>query len=230
MSSPRSSTSWTRSRRACRQGDRRRSKKRCESEWERPRQSVHAAPSSPDEAIAAPNCSLVFAGADELPAHIKAETTRIIRVEYFNNHPRRAVEHHEIAEVERRTRLLAVVTSAILSSILAMSVQSESVDQVPILFTIPQWLWGGLSIFLIRSSFGTTQDRHVEELIALTGDYRVARAAFDEAVKCRPGRIVTLRQKTRLLADSSSNELAPVLSARSRATTLPQAPDQLDSR
>jgi hypothetical protein len=43
---------------------------------------------------------------------------------------------------------------------------------------------------------------HVEELIALTGDYRVARAAYDEAVKRRPGRIVTLRQKTRLLADS----------------------------
>lgn len=46
------------------------------------------------------------------------------------------------------------------------------------------------------------EDRHVEELIALTGDYRVARAAFDEAVKRRPGRIITLRQKTRLLADS----------------------------
>jgi hypothetical protein len=45
-------------------------------------------------------------------------------------------------------------------------------------------------------------DSHVEELIALTGDYRVARAAYEEAVKCRPGRIVTLRQKTRLLADS----------------------------
>ena len=29
-------------------------------------------------------------------------------------------------------------------------------------------------------------DSHVEELIALTGDYRVARATFDEAVK-RPG-------------------------------------------
>jgi hypothetical protein len=28
------------------------------------------------------------------------------------------------------------------------------------------------------------------------------RAAFDEAVKRRPGRIVTLRQKTRVLADS----------------------------
>ena len=46
------------------------------------------------------------------------------------------------------------------------------------------------------------EDRLVEELIALTGDYRVARAAFDEAVRNRPGRIVTLRQKTRLLADS----------------------------
>ena len=45
-------------------------------------------------------------------------------------------------------------------------------------------------------------DSHVEELIALIGDYRVARAAFDEAIKERPGRIVTLRQKTRLLADS----------------------------
>jgi hypothetical protein len=39
------------------------------------------------------------------------------------------------------------------------------------------------------------EDRHVEELIALTGDYRVAKAAFDEAVKQRPGRIVTLRKK-----------------------------------
>ena len=45
-------------------------------------------------------------------------------------------------------------------------------------------------------------DSYVEELIALTGDYRVARVAFEEAIKRRPGRIVTLRQKTRLLADS----------------------------
>jgi hypothetical protein len=29
-------------------------------------------------------------------------------------------------------------------------------------------------------------DTHVEELVALAGDYRVARAAFDEAVKRRP--------------------------------------------
>ena len=29
---------------------------------------------------------------------------------------------------------------------------------------------------------------HVEELIALTADYRVARAAYEEAIKRRPGR------------------------------------------
>ena len=45
-------------------------------------------------------------------------------------------------------------------------------------------------------------DLHVEELIALTGDFRVAKAAFDQAVKTRPGRIITLRQKARLLDDS----------------------------
>jgi hypothetical protein len=32
-------------------------------------------------------------------------------------------------------------------------------------------------------------DSHIEELIVLTGDYRVARAAFEEAIKRRPGRI-----------------------------------------
>jgi len=45
-------------------------------------------------------------------------------------------------------------------------------------------------------------DKSVDELIALVGDYRVARAAFEEAVRRRPGRIITLRQKARLLADS----------------------------
>ena len=46
------------------------------------------------------------------------------------------------------------------------------------------------------------RDTHVEELIAVVGDHFVARAAFDEAVRRRPGKLVTLRQKTRLLADS----------------------------
>ena len=53
-------------------------------------------------------------------------------------------------------------------------------------------------------------DSHVEELIALTGDYRVARAAFEEAVKRRPGRIVTLRQKTRMLADSRRKQMTRI--------------------
>ena len=44
---------------------------------------------------------------------------------------------------------------------------------------------------------------HVEELIALTGDYRVARAAYEEAVKQRPGRIVTLRHRAPTEADAS---------------------------
>jgi NAD(P)-dependent dehydrogenase (short-subunit alcohol dehydrogenase family) len=51
---------------------------------------------------------------------------------------------------------------------------------------MPKWQWDILTIF--RTEW------NVEELIALIGDYRVARAAFDEAVKRRPGRIVTLRQ------------------------------------
>jgi hypothetical protein len=46
------------------------------------------------------------------------------------------------------------------------------------------------------------RDSHVEELVALVGDHAVARVAFNEAVRRRPGRIVTLRQRARLLADS----------------------------
>jgi hypothetical protein len=45
------------------------------------------------------------------------------------------------------------------------------------------------------------RDNHVEELVALVGDHAVARADFAEAAMRRPGKIVTLRQKTRLLAD-----------------------------
>lgn len=45
-------------------------------------------------------------------------------------------------------------------------------------------------------------DCHVEQLIALVGDHAVAQAAFAEAVRRRPGRIVTLRQKARVLANS----------------------------
>jgi hypothetical protein len=46
------------------------------------------------------------------------------------------------------------------------------------------------------------KDNHIEEVIALASDYATARSAYEEAIKRRPGRIVTLRQKTRVLAGS----------------------------
>jgi hypothetical protein len=58
-------------------------------------------------------------------------------------------------------------------------------------------------------------DTHIEELIALVGDHRVAMAAFTETVKRRPGRIVTLRQKTRVIADSRQHgQTLPTLQER----------------
>ena len=45
-------------------------------------------------------------------------------------------------------------------------------------------------------------DTHVEELIALLADHAVARSAFAEAVRRRPGKVIILRQKSRVLADS----------------------------
>jgi len=46
------------------------------------------------------------------------------------------------------------------------------------------------------------RDAHVEELIALVADHAVARAAFAEAVRRRPGKLIMLRQKSRVLVDS----------------------------
>ena len=48
---------------------------------------------------------------------------------------------------------------------------------------------------------------HLEEagyevVVAPTINYGVARAAYEEAIRRRPGRIITLRQKTRVLAES----------------------------
>lgn len=45
-------------------------------------------------------------------------------------------------------------------------------------------------------------DAQVEELIALLADHAAACAAFAAAVKRRPGRVIVLRQKSRVLADS----------------------------
>ena len=82
----------------------------------------------------------------------------------------------------------------------------ESVDVVPISFSYSTMATGRQFDLPYMVEQWDDSDSHVEELIALTGDYRVARAAYEEAVKQRPGRIVTLRQKTRLLADSRSSK------------------------
>jgi hypothetical protein len=58
--------------------------------------------------------------------------------------------------------------------------------------------------YMVEQWDGT--DSHVEELIALTGDYRVARTAYEEAVKGRPGRIVTASAFT---AERSPAERGP---------------------
>ena len=45
-------------------------------------------------------------------------------------------------------------------------------------------------------------DRHIEEVIALTSDFASARGAYNEAVKRRPGKLITLRQKARVIKKS----------------------------
>jgi hypothetical protein len=45
----------------------------------------------------------------------------------------------------------------------------------------------------------------VDELIALVGDHAVARAAFEEAIRRRPGKTITLRQKARVLAQNKGS-------------------------
>jgi hypothetical protein len=45
-------------------------------------------------------------------------------------------------------------------------------------------------------------DRHIEEVIALVSDYATARSAYHEAVRRRPGKLITLRQKARVIQKS----------------------------
>jgi hypothetical protein len=45
-------------------------------------------------------------------------------------------------------------------------------------------------------------DRHIEEVIALTADFGSACGVYEEAVKRRPGKLITLRQKARVIKKS----------------------------
>jgi len=56
--------------------------------------------------------------------------------------------------------------------------------------------------FAYRLEMWDGHDARVEELIALVRDHAVARAAFAEAVQRRPGKVIILRQRSRVLADS----------------------------
>jgi hypothetical protein len=58
---------------------------------------------------------------------------------------------------------------------------------------------------LIASTFGTTRTGHIEEIIALTSDYATAKSAYEEAVKRRPGRFITLREKARVIHSTRRN-------------------------
>lgn len=45
-------------------------------------------------------------------------------------------------------------------------------------------------------------DRRIEEVIALASDCASACGAYDEAVRRRPGKLITLRQKARVIKQS----------------------------
>jgi hypothetical protein len=49
------------------------------------------------------------------------------------------------------------------------------------------------------------KDSHIEEIIALTSDYATAKSAYEEAVKRRPGRFITLREKARVIHSTRRN-------------------------
>jgi hypothetical protein len=49
------------------------------------------------------------------------------------------------------------------------------------------------------------KDRHIEEVIALAADYATAKSAYKEAVKRRPGKLITLRQKARVIQSRRKN-------------------------
>ena len=107
--------------------------------------------------------------------------------------------HHRFPLQEPRSPGVPPVAGASLDSVPNFS---GNLDFVPCLFTLAIMAAGHHFDLPYSVELWDEADTRVEELIALTGDYNVARAAYQEAIKRRPGRIVTLRQKTRVLADS----------------------------
>lgn len=63
----------------------------------------------------------------------------------------------------------------------------------------------GLSTLSLRVEQWDERDAVVEEVLALCSNAIVARGAFEAAVKLRPGRIIILRQRAHVVADSRGN-------------------------
>jgi hypothetical protein len=61
---------------------------------------------------------------------------------------------------------------------------------------------GGEQNLPFRIELWDDADRHIEEVIALASDFASACGAYDEAVKRRPGKLITLRQKARVIKRS----------------------------
>jgi hypothetical protein len=85
---------------------------------------------------------------------------------------------------------------------LALLIVVPPVDNVHCLYSTCNIVAGEEQELPYRVEMWDDHDAHVEELIALVVDHAVARAAFAEAVKRRPGKLITLRQKSGVLADS----------------------------
>ena len=49
------------------------------------------------------------------------------------------------------------------------------------------------------------KDTPIEEIIAVTSDYATAKGAYEAAVKRRPGRFITLREKARVIHSTRRN-------------------------
>ena len=68
-----------------------------------------------------------------------------------------------------------------------------------VLFSFYRHLENGEPDLPFKIELWDDHDRHVEEVIALTSDFANACGAYEEAVKCRPGKLITLRQKARVI-------------------------------
>ena len=61
---------------------------------------------------------------------------------------------------------------------------------------------GATMASLFRIELWDDTDAHIEEVIALASDFSTASSAYEEAVKRRPGKLITLRQKARVIKKS----------------------------